>query len=179
MPDENFEILRDIAAGQQRQRTEKKLGEIQEHLAREAARVVARCPYCDGELTKIGIEICKHCRKELHWHNNIVHKEGELDKAKSQSEDLLRGRRQKQERLEAIRKRIDELQPAVNICLYFAGGSFAAGFLMIMIGIASHTAGVAGFGFILMLGVPWLGIIFAYANGAAELTRLREREKNY
>lgn len=76
--DQHFAM--DLVSAGQRQETNERLAAIEKHLAAQQAGVVAKCPYCDGDLTKIGVEICKHCSKELDWFDGIVHKPGEDEK---------------------------------------------------------------------------------------------------
>ncbi len=71
----------EMVGGLQRQQTNKRLAAIEKHLSAQQARtVVAQCPFCDGDLTKVNIEICKACGKELAWFSGIVYKPGESEK---------------------------------------------------------------------------------------------------
>ena len=89
--DKNFEILRDISASEQRRRTNEKLESLEKELKRlrKKSNNATRCPYCDGELSRTGVEICKHCRSKLVWFHHFPAKVGQLAEAEKKYASFL------------------------------------------------------------------------------------------
>ena len=81
----------DLVAGSQRLETNERLKNIERLLNEQQQKnFVDNCPYCDGELTKAGVELCKHCGSRLVWVNRFAAKEGEIKVAEERYESAKR-----------------------------------------------------------------------------------------
>ena len=86
MTDDNFDFAVGVSSHGQRHISNSRLANIERLLAKQMA-YVAKCPFCDGNITKLKQELCQHCGKELLWHEDFVYKKGELDKAQRQAQE--------------------------------------------------------------------------------------------
>ena len=168
MPDENFEMWRDIAAGQQRHRTEERLENIEKLLEKQQTSGVTKCPYCDGDLSKIGVEICKHCRKELNWYEGVVYKDGEIEQAKVIYNAWKFAREQRSNRLMVLQKRVEHLKYVQQYNTTIITLGFLFGGIQVALGIGNiideaKVPGVLCIGFGIAVIVGCFIRCFSYA----------------
>ena len=192
MPDENFGMWRDIAAGQQRQRTEERLESIEKELRAQRSKVVANCPYCDGDLSKIGVELCKHCGSKLFWSGHFVSKASEPEVATNlyrnwqhakeeqanQRQELIKQRREEIEQKEIRLKTLTEEQKHLGPLTLAFWGSITLSFLLFALKQKTGLTGALGLvvaitACVLMVIVaPALGWFLA-GDGANEIRVLK------
>ncbi len=181
MPDENFEIMRDIAAGQQRQRTEERLEGIEKELRAQRSNVVAKCPACDGDLSKIGVPLCKHCSSKLVWFKHCVALEGEEELAKKRyrnweldQEARIRNRQalieRKEKQYAGLKEDCKPVQYGLIACLVAMFGGLA---LAPVIGVAGIVIGLGS----AFIGTPIMLIVF-FASGCSKVSDLKEELEN-
>lgn len=166
--DQHFAM--DLIAGGQRADTNDRLKNIESLLAAQQANVVAKCPYCDGDLSKIGVEICKHCTKELLWYEGFVYKEGELEQVKAKVSHLKKIKEERRERIIELQDELKRLTPKQKLknvemlWLYFGGAGFMAVLGLLAMGFPGDASSIF-FGIaILILTVGTLASISMNGN---------------
>lgn len=178
--DQHFAM--DLVAGNQRQETNERLAAIEEHLAAQQARIVSQCPFCDGDLTKVNVEICKTCGKELAWFDGIVYKPGESEKQRvmALAADRSEERRLMKEKLNSLYEEKQKLEPVQKKVLTLMCGGVGIGLICGFIYAGIDGDGGDPPGFLLFLSVVSgvgglvLAIVISKNAGLNKLEKIKE-----
>ncbi|MCH2131782.1 MAG: hypothetical protein MK179_21790 [Pirellulaceae bacterium] len=80
--DDMMDDMQGLAAHNQRQRTNQSIEGLRAELAFERFGV-AQCPHCGGGIPKVGVDVCKGCRRDLIWYKNLVGRPGEEEQIRN------------------------------------------------------------------------------------------------